>query len=109
MNDRDVKAPLTNKKGRYVETREYVGMLRRALKALTRRVGQEADVEALPDMLALEVELATSITRAVHGLRQAGYSWAEIGQRCAMTRQGAQQRWGAAVAQLEAQRLFPVS
>lgn len=92
--DRDVRAPKTNKAGRYRQTPEYVGFVRRAIRALTTRVGVEADIEGLPAMLDLQRQLDESIGVAVAGLRTAGYSWAEIGSRIGMTRQGAQQRWG---------------
>jgi hypothetical protein len=34
------------------------------------------------------------MAEAVKGLRDCGYSWAEIGSRLGITRQAAQQRWG---------------
>jgi len=34
------------------------------------------------------------MAKAVKGLREHGYSWAEIGYRLGITRQAAQQRWG---------------
>jgi len=40
-------------------------------------------------------EIDTAIAGAVKGLRGCGYSWAEIGARLGITRQAAQQRWGA--------------
>ena len=39
-------------------------------------------------------EIDTAMAEAVTGLRQQGYSWAEIGTRLHITRQAAQQRWG---------------
>ena len=36
------------------------------------------------------------MAEAVKGLRAHGYSWAEIGARLGISRQAAQQRWGAA-------------
>ena len=47
-------------------------------------------------MLGLSAEIDTAISQAVTGLRQFGYSWAEIGSRLGITRQAAQQRWGRA-------------
>lgn len=45
------------------------------------------------------VALAEAVGRATHaavsGLRAAGYSWAEIASRLGISRQAAQQRWGA--------------
>jgi len=46
-------------------------------------------------MANLADEIDTAIAEAVKGLRGCGYSWAEIGARLGITRQAAQQRWGA--------------
>jgi hypothetical protein len=102
--ERDIRAPKTNRAGRYRETSEFLGFVRRGLKALVRRVGDEGDIENLAQMIALQTQLDDSIIGAVAGLRRAGYSWAEIGSRTGTTRQNAQQRWGRAVAAHEAQR-----
>ena len=91
-----VKNPLTpNRAGRVVENDEYVAFARRVLRAYARRVAT-GDVEALALMLGLSAEIDTAIGQAVTGLRQFGYSWAEIGSRLGITRQAAQQRWGRA-------------
>jgi hypothetical protein len=45
-------------------------------------------------MTGLATELDEAIGRAVIGLREAGYSWAEIAARLGASRQAAQQRWG---------------
>jgi predicted transcriptional regulator len=52
------------------------------------------DVDALADMAGLATELDEAIAQAVIGLREAGYSWAEIAARLGVTPQAAQQRWG---------------
>ena len=71
-----VKKPLTPKRPyRVVENDEYAAFLRRVIRAYSRRVAS-GDVEAIT------------------GLRQSGYSWADIAMRLGITRQGAQQRWG---------------
>jgi hypothetical protein len=89
-----VKNPLTpNGAGRVVENDEYAAFARRVLRAYARRVAT-GDVEALTLMLGLSAEIDTAIARAVTGLREFGYSWAEIGSRLGITRQAAQQRWG---------------
>jgi hypothetical protein len=46
-------------------------------------------------MLGLAEEIDTAMAEAVKGLHARGYSWAEIGSRLGVTRQAAQQRWGA--------------
>jgi hypothetical protein len=90
-----VKATLTpNRPGRAVENDEYGAFARRVLRAYARRVA-DGDVEALTLMLGLSAEIDTAIAQAVTGLRAFGYSWAEIGSRLGITRQAAQQRWGA--------------
>ena len=90
-----VKNPLTpNRPGRVVENDEYAAFARRVLRAYARRVA-DGDVEALTLMLGLSAEIDDAIAQAVTGLRGFGYSWAEIGSRLGITRQAAQQRWGA--------------
>ena len=79
---------------RPVENDEYAAFARRVLRAYARRVA-DGDVEALTLMLGLSAEIDTAIAQAVTGLRGSGYSWAEIGSRLGITRQAAQQRWGA--------------
>ncbi|MFC3386303.1 helix-turn-helix domain-containing protein [Couchioplanes azureus] len=77
-----------------VENDEYAAFARRIIRAYARRVAS-GDVEALTDMVALSSVLDDAITDAVIGLRAHGYSWAEIAQRLGISRQAAQQRWGA--------------
>ena len=90
-----VKTTLTpNRRTRLVENDEYAAFARRVLRAYARRVA-DGDVEALTLMLGLSAEIDDAISRAVSGLRGFGYSWAEIGSRLGITRQAAQQRWGA--------------
>jgi hypothetical protein len=89
-----VKNALTpNRAGRVVENDEYAAFARRVLRAYARRVA-DGDVEALTLMLGLSAEIDDAIAQAVSGLREFGYSWAEIGARLGITRQAAQQRWG---------------
>ena len=90
-----VKASLTRKRPqRTVETAEFTGFARRILRALGRRVGA-ADVEALPDLVALEGEVHAAVRAAVTELRNRhGYSWSEIASRLGVSKQAAQQRYG---------------
>jgi hypothetical protein len=76
-----------------VENDQYARFVRRVMRAYARRVAS-GDVDALADMTGLVTELDEAITQAVIGLRDAGYSWAEIAARLGVTRQAAQQRWG---------------
>ena len=52
------------------------------------------DIEAITTMAHLAGHLEDATRQAVTGLRQLGYSWADIALRLGITRQGAQQRWG---------------
>jgi hypothetical protein len=91
-----VKARLTPKRTRrQVENDEYAAFVRRVLRAYSRRVG-DGDVEALVLLVGLAEEIDAAMAEAVKGLRAHGYSWAEIGARLGISRQAAQQRWGAA-------------
>jgi hypothetical protein len=89
-----VKNTLTpNGAGRVVENDEYGAFARRVLRAYARRIA-DGDVQALTLMFGLSAEIDDAISQAVKGLREFGYSWAEIGSRLGITRQAAQQRWG---------------
>jgi ribosomal protein S20 len=87
-----VKARLTLNRRR-VENDEYTRFVRRVVRAYARRVAG-GDIDALADMTGLATELDEAIGQAVIGLREAGYSWAEIAARIGVSRQAAQQRWG---------------
>lgn len=91
-----VNATLTTRRDgrspRLVENAEFAAFGSRVIRAAGRRVAA-GDIEALPALAALSAELDTAIGGAVAGLREAGYSWAEIAARLGVTRQAAQQRW----------------
>ena len=90
-----VNTALTSNRERpVVENDAYAAFARRILAAYARRVAT-GDVEALTAMTGLARDIDTAIGNAVTGLRGYGYSWAEIGTRLGVTRQAAQQRWGA--------------
>ncbi|MEU5884422.1 hypothetical protein [Spirillospora sp. NPDC047279] len=94
----NVKTALTpnrrrSRRRRVVENDEYAAFLRRVLRAYVRRI-QQGDIDALTDLAALEIEIGHLLHAAVHGLRDSGYSWTDIGNATAVTRQAAQQRWG---------------
>ena len=89
-----VNKPLTPKRrSRVVENDEYAAFLRRVIRAYSRRVAA-GDIEAITTMAALADDLDHAIRQAITGLRNQGYSWADIAMRLGITRQGAQQRWG---------------
>jgi hypothetical protein len=83
----------SGKRRRVIENDGYIAFLRRAIRALSRRVSV-GDIDAITDMAALSGELDSAIRQAVIGLRAKGYSWTDIGTRFGVTRQAAQQRWG---------------
>jgi hypothetical protein len=76
-----------------VESPEYAAFARRILRAYARRVAT-SDIESLTLMAELIETIDASVHDAVTGLREHGYSWADIGSRLGVTRQAAQQRWG---------------
>jgi len=80
-------------RGRVIENDEYGAFARRILRFYARRVSA-GDIEALASMTALAADIDTTIRTAITGLREHGYSWADIGHRLGVTRQAAQQRWG---------------
>ena len=89
-----VNTPLTPKRrSRVVENDEYAAFLRRVIRAYSRRVAA-GDIEAISTMAALADDFDEAIRQAIAGLREYGYSWADIALRLGITRQGAQQRWG---------------
>jgi hypothetical protein len=88
-----VKAGLTSGRvRRVVENDEFTAFSRRIIRAAGRRIAA-GDVETLPALAALAVELDAALGDAVTGLRAAGFSWAEIATRLGVTRQAAHQRW----------------
>ena len=89
-----VKKPLTPKRrNRIVENPDYAAFLRRVIRAYSRRVAA-GDIEAIPAMANLADHLENATRQAINELNALGYSWADIGMRLGITRQGAQQRWG---------------
>jgi hypothetical protein len=94
MSENTVNDPLTPKRSKgVVENDAYAAFARRILRAYSRRVAT-GDIEALADLVQLADHIETAIQDAVIGLREFGYSWAEIGTRLGVSKQAAQQRWG---------------
>jgi hypothetical protein len=85
---------LTPKRRRRItENDDYAAFLHRVIRAYSRRIAT-GDIDALTDMAAVADSIDTAIREAITGLRNQGYSWADIGTRLGVTRQAAQQRWG---------------
>ncbi len=78
-----------------VETPEFVGMIRRCIRAAGRRVAA-GDVCCLTDLAAVRDAVDDAVTESVASLRAEPwcYSWADIGEALGITRQAAQQRFG---------------
>lgn len=88
-----VRDTLTAKRRRrHVENDEYAAFVRRILRAYAARVAL-GDIDAVADMVAIGRELDDLIQEAVNGLRDRGYSWADIGRRVGITKQSAHERW----------------
>lgn len=73
----------------------YRAMLGRMLRAYARRVATSSP-EDLAEMVTLRATLEANITEAVVGLRQQGYSWAEIARPLGISKQAVASRYGAA-------------
>ena len=94
MSKNNVNRSLTvNRRREAVENDAYHAFARRILRAYSRRVAT-GDVEALALLVGFAADVETAIRTAVIGLREFGYSWAEIAARLGVTKQAAQQRWG---------------
>jgi hypothetical protein len=94
MSMNTVKPALTRKREkRVVENDQFAAFARRILRAYARRIA-EGDVEALRSLVRLSSDVDGLSREAVKGLREFGYSWADIAGRLGVTRQAAQQRWG---------------
>jgi DNA-directed RNA polymerase specialized sigma24 family protein len=94
MSKNTVNQRLTrNRRRAVVENDEYAAFARRILRAYSRRIAT-GDIEALTLLLQLGDEIETATRNAVIGLRDFGYSWAEIAKRLGVTRQAAFKRWG---------------
>ncbi len=78
---------------RTVENSEFDAFARRIVRAYARRVAA-GDVEALVALRQLASTVEDATKDAVAGLREFGYSWAEIASRLGVSRQAAQMRWG---------------
>lgn len=93
VNRRLTKNRRAKRPRHYVETMEFIGAVRRFLRAASRRVA-EADEHELAALVALQSDLDSAISNAVRGQRAIGRSWAHIGMATGMTRQAAYKRWG---------------
>lgn len=77
---------------RTTQTSDYLGMVRRIIRAAGRRVGN-ADAEDLTELVALRHDLDAAIENAVQQLRASGITWQSIGDATGTTRQAAIMKW----------------
>lgn len=87
------------------ETPEFAAMVRRMIRAHGRRCA-DADPEDLAELVDIARSFDEAITEAVAGLRANEFSWGQIAGPLGITRQAAQQRYGAPVAELHAQAML---
>lgn len=86
----------TSVKGRprdQVDTREYLAMLRRLVRAAGTRVGN-GDADDFGELQRIHEELQLALLVAAAGLRASGHTWQDIGAATGTTRQAALMRWG---------------
>ena len=77
-----------------VENDAYMAFAARIIRAAGRRIA-DGDVEDLPHLLQLQVELDEALQAAVDGLHdRLGFSWADIASRIGTSRQNVYKRWG---------------
>ena len=88
LADRPARTP------RVRETPELAGCARRMIRALGKRCGAQ-DVEGLSQLAALRADVDAALVDGVTLARAQGFSWAFVGDVLGMTRQAAQQRFGA--------------
>lgn len=91
---------MANKRGKTYEAPDMRDMIARVARGLARRA--EYDLEALSALQDAQRIMHDQLTTAVVNAKAHGRSWTEIGRELGMTRQSAQNRFGAAVAAAEA-------
>jgi hypothetical protein len=75
-----------------VENDDYAAFVRRVITAYGRRIAS-GDIEGLATLAELGRELDDVLEHAILGLRDSGFSWADIATRLGVSRQAAHQRW----------------
>ncbi len=88
MSGHNVKPALTPEAARrdVVENDAYADFARRIIHAYSKRVAT-GDIEAVTDLVNLSEQVDAAIAFAIGGLREFGYSWADIGTRLGISRQ----------------------
>jgi hypothetical protein len=100
----DVNTALTSRRRkrptRYVESIDFLAMVRRIVRAAGHRVG-DGDADELRALVAIRQDLDAAITEAVRGLKDSGATWSEIGAIQGVSKQAAEQWYSR---RLEAER-----
>jgi hypothetical protein len=79
-----------------VENDDYAAFTQRVIAAHGRRIAH-GDIEGLATLAELSADIDHALHTAITGLREAGFSWGDIGERLGVSRQAAQQRFGSTV------------
>lgn len=76
-------------------TQQYCQMVRRLLRAYTKRARQDGgvDIDALKQLAEIQAELDTQTAEVVAALRADGWSWNDIGQALGLDRSAAYRRY----------------
>lgn len=77
---------------RTIETRDYLQMVGRMIRAAARRVG-EGDADELRELVQLRDLVDHGVELAVRDLRGRGWTWKSIGDATGTTPQAAIQKW----------------
>lgn len=85
--------PRPTRHRRVVENDDYAVFVRRIINSYGIRIAS-GDIEGLTALADLGHLLDDALEHAIHGLHDAGHSWADIGARLGITRQATHQRWG---------------
>jgi DNA-directed RNA polymerase specialized sigma24 family protein len=75
-----------------VENIEFTKFAARIMKAMAKRAA--GDVEMLPALRQVQLDVDALMYQAVTACRAEGYSWTEIANRLGVSKQAAQQRYG---------------
>lgn len=92
--DKQSLTPKRRKTTREKDNGEYLGFLRRAIRAAGKRVKAE-DPSTLAELVRLQAELDAVIADAARHLHDVEhFSWGDIAYELGVTRQATFQRWG---------------
>jgi hypothetical protein len=75
------------------EPEEYTAAIARMVRGMGAKAG--FDDAAFGALVDLDRTMPALLTSCALALKEAGFSWGDIGRACGMSRQAARQRWGA--------------